>query len=115
MQLEHALVNLVENALKFSAPDDRVTVRAEDVDGKVVVRVIDCGPGIRPEEREQIFEPFFRGTCINGEHGSGLGLAIARGFVHLNRGRLWVESEPGKGSAFALALPTVEAPVGIST
>jgi two-component system sensor histidine kinase KdpD len=115
MQLEHALVNLVENALKFSARDDRVTVRAEEVDGKVVVRVIDCGPGIRPEEREQIFEPFFRGTCVNGEHGSGLGLAIARGFVHLNRGRLWVESEPGKGSAFALALPTVEAPVGIST
>jgi K+-sensing histidine kinase KdpD len=104
-QLEHALVNLLENALKFSSPGDRVEVRADEADGEVIVRVIDHGPGISPHEQGRIFEPFSRGTGGDGERGSGLGLAIARGFVQVNGGRLWVESEPGKGSVFAFALP----------
>ena len=109
-QLEHVLVNLLENALKFSAPDAGVQVRAEQVDGEVVVRVIDRGPGIAPADQRAIFEPFDRGSSANGKRGSGLGLAIARGFLQVNGGRLWVESEPGKGSAFAFALPAVGGP-----
>ncbi len=103
-QLEHALVNLLENALKFSPPGGRIAVRAEPVDGTVVVRVIDDGPGISPGEQRRIFRPFSR-AGNGGEGGSGLGLAIARGFVQVNGGRLWVESKPGEGSVFVLALP----------
>jgi two-component system sensor histidine kinase KdpD len=107
-QLEHVLVNLLENALKFSADGDRVEVTAEQMDGEVVVRVADHGPGIAGLEQGRIFEPFTRGTSGDGERGSGLGLAIARGFAQLNGGRLWVESEPGAGSVFALTLPAAQ-------
>jgi two-component system, OmpR family, sensor histidine kinase KdpD len=106
-QLEHVLVNLLENALKFSRPGDRIAVRAEEIGDEVTVRVVDRGPGIPRHEYERIFEPFSRGTSGDRERGSGLGLAIARGFVQVNGGRLWVESEPGRGSVFALALPAV--------
>jgi K+-sensing histidine kinase KdpD len=101
-QVEHALVNLLENALKFSSPTDPVEMRAESADGEVVVRIHDHGPGIPANEQARVFEPF-HGV------GTGLGLAIARGFVHLNGGRIWVESEPGHGTTFAVAFPAVRA------
>jgi two-component system sensor histidine kinase KdpD len=103
-QLEHALVNLLENALQHSSPADPVEIRADTGGGELIVRVVDRGPGIAPTEQETIFEPFRQGAG-GGERGSGLGLAIARGFAELNHGRLWVESEPGKGASFAIALP----------
>ena len=106
-QLERVLVNLVENALRYSSPADPVEVGAAVVGGEVVVSVVDHGPGLAPAEREAIFEPFRRGPGA-GERGSGLGLAIARGFATLNGCRLWVESVPGRGSTFSLALPAVE-------
>jgi two-component system sensor histidine kinase KdpD len=106
-QIEHVLVNLLENALRFSSS---VQVSAAEANGEVVVRVVDDGPGIAPDEQESIFEPFARGTNVNGGPGSGLGLAIARGFLAVNGGRLWVESEPGRGSTFAFSLPAFRAP-----
>ncbi len=109
-QLEHVLVNLLENALKFSPPNAGVQVRAERIGDEVVVRVIDRGPGIPSDVQRSIFDAFNRGPSGNGTRGSGLGLAIARGFLQINGGRLWVESEPGRGSAFAFALPAVGGP-----
>jgi two-component system sensor histidine kinase KdpD len=114
-QLERALVNLVENALKFSPPGALVRVDAEAAEGEIVVRVVDQGSGIPAREHERIFEPFVRGVSVDAERGSGLGLAIARGFVNLNGGRLWVESTVGDGTAFALALPAVAAPARLPT
>jgi K+-sensing histidine kinase KdpD len=99
-QLEHALVNLLENALKFSSPTDPVEVRAEVAGDELILRVTDHGPGIPADERASVFEAF-KGR------GSGLGLAIARGFVELNGGRLWLDSPPGRGTTFALAFPSV--------
>jgi two-component system sensor histidine kinase KdpD len=107
-QLEHALVNLLENALAYSPPAARVELSATEENGRVVVRVRDAGPGIGEPDRERIFEPFDRGSG-GRPGGSGLGLAIARGFVELNGGTLGVE-ENGAGATFALALPA--APVG---
>ncbi len=109
--IERALVNVIENALKFSAAEDRVFVRVEVVGGEVVVRVVDHGPGIPAREHVRIFEPFIRAASRDGQGGSGLGLAIARGFVQLNGGRLSVESVPGEGSVFTLAFQAVEAPL----
>jgi two-component system, OmpR family, sensor histidine kinase KdpD len=106
-QLERVLVNLIENALRYSSSADSVDVRAVVDRGEVVVSVTDHGPGLEREDREAIFEPFRVGSGA-GERGSGLGLAIARGFASLNGGRLWVQSTPGRGATFSLALPAVE-------
>jgi K+-sensing histidine kinase KdpD len=114
-QLEHVLVNVLENALKFSAPTDVVEIGAHEAGDEVVVRVIDHGPGIPPDEQTQIFEAFNRGSGADGQRGSGLGLAIARGFAQVNGGRVWVESQPGRGSAFVLAFPAVKVASRIST
>ena len=113
-QLERALANLIENALKFSPADARVSLRAMTEDGEVLVRVTDAGPGIPAQERERVFEPFVRGTAVNGDRGSGLGLAIARGFVGLNGGRLWIEPAPGGGSEFVIALPAAVLPANVT-
>lgn len=110
-QLERVLVNLLENALSHSSAGAAVEVRAEHEGDELVIRVIDRGPGISPDEQAAIFEPFRQGATGDAR-GAGLGLAIARGFAELNGGRLWVESELGRGATFALALPAVEVLVG---
>ena len=113
-QLEHVLVNILENALKFSAPPDVVEISAHEVGPELVVRVIDHGPGIPTQEQAQIFEAFNRGSGADGQGGSGLGLAIARGFAQVNGGRIWVESQLGRGSTFVLAFPAVKVASRIS-
>jgi two-component system, OmpR family, sensor histidine kinase KdpD len=76
---------------------------------RLVVRIVDRGPGIPPAQLERVFEPFYRaGTPHGGHRGSGLGLAIARGFVEANGGRLHVESLPGQGATFVFELPLSE-------
>ncbi len=73
---------------------------------RLVVRVVNRGPGIPPAQLERVFEPFYRaGTPQGGHRGSGLGLAIARGFTESNGGRLHVESLPGQGATFVFELP----------
>jgi K+-sensing histidine kinase KdpD len=105
--VERVLVNLLENALKFSSPTDPVEVSAVAEPGQVVVRVRDRGPGIAEADRGRIFDAFERGEGAG--RGSGLGLAIARGFAEANGGRVWVEPEAARngGSTFVLALPAV--------
>jgi two-component system, OmpR family, sensor histidine kinase KdpD len=101
-QVERVLVNLIENALKFSSPTDPVHVSIESTPSEVRIRVADRGPGLTQRELDRIFDPFER---AGGESGSGLGLAIARGFAEANGGQLWAESEDGKGASFVLAFP----------
>jgi two-component system, OmpR family, sensor histidine kinase KdpD len=104
--VERVLVNLLENALKFSSPTDPVEVSATAESGCAVLRVRDRGPGIVEADRERIFDAFERGSAAG--HGSGLGLAIARGFAQANGGRVWVEATPERGgSTFVLELPAV--------
>lgn len=102
-QLERALANLLENAARFSAPHP-VQVRARAVGSRLVIRVVDRGPGIPVGERRLIFEPFHRADGAGGQ-GSGLGLAIVKGFVEVNGGRVAVESLPGQGTTFVIDFP----------
>jgi K+-sensing histidine kinase KdpD len=105
--VERVLVNLLENALKFSSPADTVEVSAARTDARLSIRIRDHGPGVIDADRERIFEPFERGT--GSASGTGLGLAIARGFAEANAGRLQVErGSPAGGSVFVLELPVVD-------
>ena len=113
-QLERAFANLLENAARYSGGQP-VSVRARVSGGRLLVRVVDRGPGIAVADHDRIFEPFFRADGGRGSgSGSGLGLAIVKGFVEANGGRVHVESLPGQGTSFVVALPLPErAPAGV--
>ncbi len=108
--LERAFANLLENAVRYSGGLP-VSVLVRRNGPRVVVRVVDQGPGIGASERARIFEPFYRVPTHPGAGnrdagtGSGLGLAIAKGFVEANGGTISVESLPGQGSSFVVSLP----------
>jgi two-component system sensor histidine kinase KdpD len=141
VQMERALVNVLENARRHAGGHPvsvraravrslgggrRRSARQELAGGdgeppapggvaprgdRVIVRVVDRGPGIPPAQLERVFEPFYRaGTPGGGHRGSGLGLAIARGFTEANGGTLHVESLPGQGATFVFELPLGDAP-----
>jgi two-component system, OmpR family, sensor histidine kinase KdpD len=99
VQLERAFANLIENGIKHGRGRP-VLVRSRESGGRLVVRVVDQGPGIPEQERGRIFEPFYRRGDSNP--GFGLGLAIAKGFVEANGGEIDVESVPGQGSTFVV-------------
>jgi two-component system sensor histidine kinase KdpD len=106
VQLERALVNVLENAARHSG-ERRVSLRARAIDSRLVMRVVDRGPGIPESELERVFQPFHRsdGGSSAGHRGSGLGLAIAKGFIEANGGRIWAESRPGRGTTIVIELP----------
>jgi two-component system sensor histidine kinase KdpD len=108
-QVQRALVNLVENALKYSPATEPVRLQVTASASEAAIRVIDHGPGVEPAERDRIFEPFQRGARSD-RPGAGLGLAIARGFAEANGGTLAVESLVGQGATFVLRFPVVEQP-----
>jgi two-component system sensor histidine kinase KdpD len=110
IQVERVLVNLLENALKFSPPDETVHVKVTTTRSEVLTRIVDHGPGIVEGDLERIFEAFGQAAGAGERAGSGLGLAIARGFGEGNGGRVWAESRRGQGASFVLALPLVEVP-----
>jgi two-component system sensor histidine kinase KdpD len=103
VQLERAFANLIENGVRHGGGRP-VLVRSRRTGGRLVVRVVDQGPGIPEPERKHIFEPFYRGER-GATRGVGLGLAIARGFVEANGGEIAVESVPGQGSTFVVSFP----------
>jgi len=100
-QLERAFANLLENSV-VHGEGQPVLVRSRLVGSRLVVRVVDRGPGIPENLRERIFEPFYRAPGAASGAGSGLGLAIARGFIEANGGEVEVESLPGQGSSFVV-------------
>jgi Na+/proline symporter/signal transduction histidine kinase len=107
-RLVQVVINLLSNALKYCEADSgEVRLRLSLSDTEARVEVIDNGPGIMPEEREHIFEKFHQlADASKGKpQGTGLGLAICKTIIENHGGRIWVESEPGKGSRFIFTLP----------
>ena len=101
------VLNLLSNAVKFTPDGGRITLKAGRRDGRVEISVTDTGIGIAPEDQAAIFEEFRQvGTDeTRKQEGTGLGLTLAKKFVELHRGRIWVESDPGRGSTFTFTLP----------
>jgi two-component system sensor histidine kinase KdpD len=110
VQIDQVLTNLLENAARYSPRGGEIVVSASLWHRAIQVRVVDQGPGIAPEERERVFEPFVRGEGGDGRRGSGLGLAIARAIVLAHGGRIWIEGAPGGGTAVVLELPIAGGP-----
>jgi NtrC-family two-component system sensor histidine kinase KinB len=103
--IERVLINLIDNALKFTPADNEVNISVEERKDSLWVRVRDSGPGIPPEHQHQIFEKFARVQGQVSVGGIGLGLAFCRLAVEAHGGRIWVESLPGQGSTFVFILP----------
>ena len=112
-RLVQVVINLLSNAVKFT-PSGSVTVRVVAADGgsSVVVSVADTGTGIAPEDQARVFEQFAQAgdTLSEAPRGTGLGLAICREIVEHHGGRIWLESEPGRGSTFSFSLPAAAEP-----
>jgi signal transduction histidine kinase len=105
--LAQAFVNLLDNAVKYSGSSKEIEVRLDEQNGYVRISVTDHGIGIPREERAKIFEKFYRVSTglVHDVKGSGLGLSLVKHIVHAHRGRVMVESEPGRGSTFTMSLP----------
>jgi signal transduction histidine kinase len=108
-QFERALINLVENAIKFSTPGARVWVSVEQQDGEICFKVKDNGIGIPVELHSHLFERFYRGRQKGAEHitGSGLGLSLVKTVVENHNGKIWLESAENQGTTFFVTVPAL--------
>jgi signal transduction histidine kinase len=106
-KIKQVLLNLLSNAVKFTPEGGRIGIHARQADGAVEISVTDTGIGISPDDQTTIFEEFRQvgGDYAHKKEGTGLGLTLAKKFVELHGGRIWVESEVGKGSIFSFTLP----------
>lgn len=99
-------MSLISNGLKYSEPNTGLFINAVEGDGEIITSVTDRGSGISPDDLLRIFERFYRAKDASRTEGLGLGLYITKWLVENQRGRIWAESEPGKGSTFHFTLPT---------
>jgi len=106
--IEQVLMNLLDNAIKYTPQGTPIELSASVKDGEIVVEVKDRGPGIPANEEEKIFDKFVRGSATGG--GIGLGLTICRAIIAAHGGRIWAENRPGGGSIFRFTLPLGQPP-----
>jgi two-component system sensor histidine kinase KdpD len=103
--IEQVLINLLENAAKYTPPGTPIEIEARRADGEITVEVADCGPGLPEGEEERVFEKFHRGRAERSRSGVGLGLAICRAIVTAHGGRIRAQNRDGGGVSFTFALP----------
>jgi len=108
--LHQAVYNLVENAIKYTPNGGQVTINLQTTPDTLTFAIKDSGIGIQPEDMKRLFEKFYRGTHREAlaQRGTGLGLAIVKSIAERHRGKVWVESELGKGSTFFLQIPLLQ-------
>jgi signal transduction histidine kinase/CheY-like chemotaxis protein len=108
-KLLQVMLNLISNAIKFTS-QGKISIGVEEMSDQIKVYVSDTGEGIYPEEKEKIFEDFYRigDDLVGRPKGSGLGLSIAKKIINAHGGNIWVDSELGKGSTFSFTLPKAE-------
>ena len=105
-RVQQILLNLLENAIKFTPRDGKITLRAREKDGFAIIEVHDTGRGISKEEQKRLFEPYHRSVSDRSRFtGLGLGLALCKALVELHGGQIWVRSNAGRGTTFAFSLP----------
>jgi two-component system sensor histidine kinase KdpD len=113
--VEQVLINLLDNAIKYTPPGTPITVSAWTNNETVTVEVADSGPGLPPGNEQRIFEKFYRALRAGEGSGAGLGLTICRGIIEAHGGRIWAESRPGGGAALRFTLPVQGTPPPMTT
>jgi two-component system, OmpR family, sensor histidine kinase KdpD len=112
--IEQVLINLLDNAVKYTPPGSPLALSAWATDGAVIVEVADQGPGLPPGEEHRIFDKFYRVPRRAMPSGTGLGLTICRGMVAAHGGRMWAINQPGGGTAIRFTLPLTGTPPHIA-
>lgn len=105
--LQLILTNLLSNAIKYSSENNSIILELYSQDKNIIFQIKDTGIGIPLEDRERIFEPFYRGSNIDSIPGTGLGLSIVKTIVDLHGGKIFIESQVGVGTTFTVTLPSV--------
>lgn len=106
-RITQVVINLVNNAIKFTSPGGTINVDVSKSDTNAIVKIKDTGIGIKKEDQEKLFKPFVQVDSDDTRkfEGSGLGLSICKGIINSHGGKIWIESEPGKGSTFQFTIP----------
>ena len=106
-RIKQVLLNLIENAIFYSGDTGTISISVQESENEIIVSVVDTGPGISKGDLDRVFERFYRSKIAKKlkKKGSGLGLTIAKNIVEAHGGRIWVQSEPGKGSTFSFTIP----------
>lgn len=112
--IEQLLVNLLENALKYTPAGTAITLAVQNKGSELLISVCDEGAGIPAGDEERIFEKFYRGQRPLGGAGAGLGLAICKTVVQAHKGRIWVENRPLGGACFCFTLPITDPPLSLT-
>ena len=117
MRLKEVLYNLIGNAVKFTPAGGNISLATADQGQFLCITIADSGIGVPADETDQIFEKFYQvGYATSGvREGTGLGLAICKRLVEMHGGKIWIESEPGKGSRFHFTVPKVMVILRIAT
>lgn len=105
VEIAQVLINLIENAVKYTPPGTAITVTAKRAPGAIEISVHDDGPGIPAAAQERLFEKFYRAASATGAPGTGIGLTISKGLVEANGGQIGMDSAPGQGTTFRFTLP----------
>ena len=111
--VEQVLINLLENALKYTPSGSPIEITARAADGDVLVEVADRGPGIPPGKEERIFDKYYRAAPTGKAGGAGLGLAVCRAAVEAHGGRILAVNREGGGAAFRFTLPVEGTPPAV--
>ncbi len=110
IRLRQMIGNLIENAIKYTPRGGKVRVRARTEGDQVILRISDSGPGIPPADQPYLFDKFYRGTNVPDDMpGTGLGLSIVKSIIESHNGRIWVDSQLGRGTTFTVVLPVIPA------
>lgn len=109
-RIKQVITNIIDNAIRYSNSQGSITIKLTEQDHQNIISIQDSGTGIAQEEIPKVFNKFYRAKSarVNKTKGSGLGLTIAKSIVELHGGKIWVESEQGKGSVFSFTLPIKE-------
>ena len=113
--IEQVLINVLDNAMKYTPPGSPLALAAWTTDSAVTVEVADQGPGLAPGDEQRIFEKFYRAQRSGESSGAGLGLTICRGIIEAHGGHLWAENRPGGGAVLRFTLPLTGTPPAVVT
>jgi two-component system sensor histidine kinase KdpD len=109
--IEHVIINLLENAVKYSPPDGEISISVQQQDNELLFSIINTGHIIPVQDRKYVFDKFYRLHISKNRTGIGLGLSICKGIIEAHKGKIWVESSSQNKNCFIFSLPIPDQPL----